>query len=88
MSYRLTKWLDIPFCLQYCPELDVSPVLGPSEAPYYQFLIGVMRWMVTIRCIKINTKISLLSLYLVMPREGHLEAALHFICYLKLKYNL
>ena len=33
------------------------------------------------------TEISLLSSHLVMPREGHLEAAIHVMSYLHLKHN-
>ena len=39
---RLPKWAENPFKYGYCPELDVSPVLGPDEASYYQSLRGVM----------------------------------------------
>ena len=42
-GYRLPKRADNPFKSDYCPELDVSPILGPDEESYYQFLIGVMR---------------------------------------------
>ena len=31
-GYKLPKKADNPFKSGYCPELDVSPVLGPNEA--------------------------------------------------------
>jgi hypothetical protein len=40
-----------------------------------------------IGCIDIATEVSLLSLHLAYPREGHLDAALHVMGYLWLKYN-
>ena len=46
-----------------------------------------MGWMVEIGRINIVTEISLLSLHLVTPREGHLEAAIHVMSYLHLKHN-
>ena len=46
-----------------------------------------MRWMVELGRIGIVTKISLLSSHLAYPNEGHLEAALHMIGYLKQKHN-
>ena len=35
----------------------------------------------------INTKVFLLSSHSAMPRQGHLEAALHVMGYLKLRQN-
>jgi hypothetical protein len=47
----------------------------------------VMRWMCKIGLIDIATEVSLLSLHLEYPWEGHLDAALHVMGYLQLKYN-
>jgi hypothetical protein len=47
-----------------------------------------MRWMVELGGVDIATKVSMLSSYLVYPREGHLETALHVMGYLRLKHNL
>ena len=58
-DYRLLKRAENPFITGYCLELDVSPVVGPNEASYYQPLMGVMRWMVEIGCIDINIKVSI-----------------------------
>jgi hypothetical protein len=46
-----------------------------------------MRWMYKIGHIDIATEVSLLSLHLAYSREGHLDAALHVMGYLRLKYN-
>ena len=86
-GYKLLKRADNLFKSGYCPELDVSMVLRPDEASYFQYLIGVMRWMIAIRQIDINTKVSLLSSHSAMPREEHLEAVLHIMGYLKLRHN-
>jgi len=43
--------------------------------------------MVELGRIDIATKISLRSSHLAYPREGHLEAALHVMGYLKQKHN-
>ena len=61
--------------------------LDPDRASYYQTMIGVMRWMVEICRIEIDTECSLLSSHLVYPREGHFECALHMMGYLKWKHN-
>ena len=47
-SYKLLKRADNPFKSGYCHEMNVSLLLGPGEASYYQSLIEVMRWMIKI----------------------------------------
>ena len=86
-DYKLPRLADNPFQHGYCPELDVSPVLGPNEASCYESLTGVMRWIIKIGCININTGESLLSTHLAMPRQGLFEAALHIMGFLKLRHN-
>jgi hypothetical protein len=71
----------------YEPELDDSTPLDPDAASHFQSIIGVMRWMVEIGRIDIARDVSLLSSHLAYPREGHLEAALHVMTYLKTKHN-
>jgi hypothetical protein len=73
--------------MDYCPEMNISDPLNPECSSFYQHLIGVMRWMVELGRIDIATKISLLSSHLAYPRVGHLEVALHVMCYLKQKHN-
>jgi hypothetical protein len=85
--YSLPKRADNPFSMSYEPELDDSTPLDPDTASYFQSIIGVMRWMVEIGRIDIATEVSLLSSHLAYPREGHLEAALHVMAYLKAKHN-
>ncbi len=46
-----------------------------------------MRWMVELGRIDIATEVSMLSSYLALPREGHLETALHIMGYLCKKHN-
>ena len=69
----------------YCPEWNVSSVLGLDDASYYQSLIRIMRWMIDMGHIDVKTEVSLLSSYMAMPRQGHSEAVLHIMGYLKLK---
>jgi hypothetical protein len=73
--------------MSYEPELDESTPLDPDAASYFQTIIGVMRWMVEIGRVDIATEVSLLSSHLAYPREGHLEAALHVMAYLRAKHN-
>jgi hypothetical protein len=85
--YRLPSRADNPFPVDYAPEMDTTDPLDPECSSFYQHLIGVTRWMVELGRIDIATEISLLSSHLAYPREGHLEAALHVMAYLKQKHN-
>jgi hypothetical protein len=78
---------NTPMQSGYCPELDVSPILEPDQANYYQSLISILRWAVELGCIDIHINVSLLSSYLAQPRIGHLEQALHIFNYLKHRIN-
>ena len=86
-KYKLTKSAPNPFVQGYKPEIDVSEPLNPEEASYYQTIIGVLRWMVELGRIDIATEVSMLSSHLAYPRDGHLEAAIHVMSYLKTKHN-
>ncbi len=85
--YVLMTQAANPFVMGYEPELDKTPALDPDRALYFQSIIGVMRWMCKIGRINIATEVSLLSLHLAYPQEGHLDTALHVMGYLRLKYN-
>jgi hypothetical protein len=67
----------------YRPELDISPVLGPEPANYFQSLTGVLRWAVVLGQIDIHIDVSLLTSHLAQPRIGHLEQVFHIFSYLK-----
>jgi len=56
----------------YRPELDISPVLGPEQANYFQSLIGILRWAVELGHIDIHIDVALLSSHLAEPApRGH-----------------
>jgi hypothetical protein len=46
-------------------------------------LIGVLHWIVELGRMDIIVPVSLLSRFLVSPREGHLQQAFHIFAYLK-----
>ncbi len=85
--WKLPKKCSNPFAADYEPELDESEVLTPVLASWYASLIGMLRWMVEIGRVDIITEVSLMSSYMAMPREGHLDAVLHIFGFLKNKYN-
>lgn len=71
----------------YRPELDMSSVLGPEQANYFQSLISILRWAIELGHININIDVALLSSHLAEPRIRYLEQALHIFSYLKCHIN-
>jgi hypothetical protein len=84
---KLLKKASGPFAGGYKPELDESSELDPTRANFYQSHIGILRWCVELVRIGIITEVSMLSTYLWLPREGHLEAVFHVFAYLGLHHN-
>lgn len=76
-DYALWGKPNTPMQVGYRPELDVSAVLGPEQANYYQILIGVLRWAIELGRIDIYINVSLLSSHLAEPRIGHPEQVFH-----------
>jgi len=85
--YALKKEVKNPFPWKYEPSINVSHALDDDLSSYYQSLIGICRWMIELGRIDIATEISLLSAHNAYPREGHFQALLHVMSYLKHKYN-
>ena len=73
-----------PFSSGYRPECDITAELGADGHRYFQELIGMLRWAVEIGRLDILLEVSMLSHHLALPREGHLEQAMHIFGYLKL----
>jgi hypothetical protein len=79
----LSNAVTTPISSGYRPELDVTPLLSPTKANYYQNLIGILRWAVELGRIDIYIHVSMLSSFLASPREGHLSEVIHIFAYLK-----
>ena len=86
-SRKWAKRSSGPFPLNYAPELDTTPLLDSDQASFYQSQIGVLRWCVELGRVDIITEISELASFLMMPREGHLEAVFHVFQHLERKHN-
>jgi hypothetical protein len=86
-EYKLPKKAPTLMVARYRPEVDVTPVLDPQTANYYQLIIGVLRWIVEISRLEIITEVSMLASHMAMPREGHLYAVFRAFAYLKAKHN-
>jgi hypothetical protein len=84
---RLKKKESAPFEATYMAEIDESLVLGPKMANYFQSQIGIFLWCVELGRIDIITEVSMLSTFLCMLREGHLDTVYHLFAYLSLHHN-
>ena len=77
--YRMPKKVDNPIKMGYDPELDTVPELDPDAVSYYLTIIGIVRQLIELGRIDIMTEVSLLLFHVALPREGHLEAAVHIM---------
>ena len=76
-----------PLSSNYRPELEVTDELGPSDAAYFQSLIGILSWMVELGRVDLTLEVSMMSSYLALPREGHLHQLYHIFAHLKRNHN-
>ena len=84
---KLPTRADSPIPTSYRPELDVTAELEPSDAAYYQSLIGILRWIVELGRVDICLEVSMMSSYIALPRDGHLLVVLHIFAHLKKHHN-
>ena len=77
----MPKKAENPLKMGYDQELVTSPELDPNAVLYYLTIIGFLRWMIELGRIYIITKVSLLSSHVALPREGHLEVAVHVMAH-------
>ena len=64
---KLPSRAETPIQTSYRPELDISAELDPTEAAYFQSLIGILRWLVELGRIDICLECSMLSIHMVLP---------------------
>jgi len=83
----LRKGTNSPLSQGYQPECDISPVISAEEGNYFQSLIGIARWAVELGRVDICCETSMLSSFVAMPREGHMEQMCHMFAYLKRHHN-
>ena len=57
------------------------------DASYFQSLIGVLSCIVELGRVDICCKVSMLSYFLSLPREGHIQFLFHIFSYLGAKHN-
>ena len=85
--WKIPNKVETPMRSTYRPELDVSEELSPSDASYYQSLIGILQWVVELGCVYICLEVSMMSSHLALPRKGHMEQVMQIFGYLKKYHN-
>ena len=86
-NIEMPKRASTPMKNGYKPELDITPELSPTQAAYYQSLIGILRWTVELGRVDICCEVSMLASHVVLPRKGHLIAVIHIFAYLRNHHN-
>ena len=77
------KKYNTPFCEDYHPELDSTPLIPPETISLYQSLLGSANWIITLGRFDISFAINTLSRYSMAPREGHMLAMNRVFGYLR-----
>ena len=67
--------------------MNANPELDSDVASYYLSIISILRWMIELGRISIITEESLFSSHVALPREGHLDAAVHVMVHVGQRYN-
>jgi hypothetical protein len=76
-----------PWPSNYRPEIDISSELSPTQASYYQSLIGILRWIVELGRADLCMETSAMASMMALPRQGHLNAVFQMFAFLKSKHN-
>ncbi len=80
---KLKSTAKNPFPSGYKPELDVTVELNDHRTSRYLQLMGILCWAIELGRVDIFMKVSQLSQFQALPRQGHLAAACHIFAYLK-----
>ena len=86
-QWKIPNKVETPTQSTYRPELDVSEELLPSDASYYQSLIGILQWIVELGRVDVCLEVSMMSSHLALPRKGHMEQVMQIFGYLKKYHN-
>ena len=62
---KLPVKAETPIQTSYHPEIDISLGIKSEDGSYYQWLIGILRWMAELGRINICLKIYMMSSYLL-----------------------
>ena len=72
-----------PLFNNYCPEMDVSPLLVQLHHTLYMQLVGILHWAVELGRVDIHLSVALMAQYLAQPYIGYLDQIYHIFAYIK-----
>ena len=87
-GFKLPHKAETSLQTSYCPEIDTTPELSPTDVAYYQLIISMLQWMVELGRVDICLEVSMMSSHLALPREVHLEQLYHIFAHIKKYYNI
>ena len=85
--FRPPKKAENPFKMGYDTELDTSPEIDPDPASYNLTIFSILTLMIKLRSIDMITRVLYLSSLVVLPREGHIDAAVQVMVRVGWRYN-
>ena len=86
-NWKMPSKAKTPLKSTYQPEVDGTQELEATDTSYYQFIIGVLTWIVKLGHVDICLEVSMMSLHLALPRTGHLDQVFQIFVYLKKYHN-
>ena len=84
---KLVVKASTPLSSGYHPEIEISPELAGADTSYFHLLIGILCWIVKLGHADICIEVSVMSLHLTLPLEGHMKEMYHIFAYLKKHHN-
>ena len=67
--------------MEYDPTVDINPELSPDSVPYFQSVVGNLRWIIELGCVNIIMEVLFLSLDQFIA--WYLKASVHIMTCLK-----
>ena len=71
----------------YHPEIDETPFLQGDDISKYRMMVGSLNWLITLGRYDVHHAASTLARYMMIPREGHMNAMRRVFSYLKYNYK-
>ena len=78
----------LPWPNNYRPEINVSPDILPTNETYFQYILGVLRWVVELGREDTTVEKSTLASMIASPHEGHIKEVFHIFAFPKGKHNI
>ena len=83
-----TDHVNSDWSRKYIPETDIYPEILPTNATYFQLLIGVLQWIVELGMEDVTMETSALVSMMTSPHEGHIKEVFHMFDFLKVNSQL